>query len=151
MDNDNDSPLKRNIDAVLMQEKAKRQRTEKNIERLEAQLKHERSQLAVSDEVINSLNSIINASINGGATPVQAAPKTRENRFRVTPDTTLELLKKYSNSEGAQAKEIIKDYEKQGIKTYYRNVIEHFDALESEEKIYQTNPGAQRGRKYRAK
>lgn len=64
---------------------------------------------------------------------------------------SLHILKKSQNTNGLLVNDIVREYEKIGIKANSKFVVKHVSSLLDDGIIYQTNPEVQRGRRYKVK
>lgn len=71
-----------------------------------------------------------------------------DNNWSLSTPFTLKIIESYQTPNGIDVKTIINKYGEQGIKCHARQIFEHLNKLSSDNRIYQTNPEQQRGRKY---
>lgn len=69
----------------------------------------------------------------------------------LSKDYTFRIMEGCSNPAGMDVKSIISEYADRKISTHYRIISNHIDSLIHEDRVYQTNPDHQRGRKYKIK
>lgn len=62
---------------------------------------------------------------------------------------TLSFLAKNNRPNGLQVKHLVEFYQENGIKSHGRPVFRHLEELMSAGMVIQTNPGVQRGKRYR--
>lgn len=69
--------------------------------------------------------------------------------FQRSSKQTLKFIQESNDPLGMPIKAIIEKYSEVNIVTHSRNIIEHLNELEITNKVYQTNPGIQKGRRYK--
>ena len=114
-----------------------------------------KSDLTVTDTIIKTLNNELSAHGISRTALLPPAPipalliSKIPDRPILSSNYTLKLIDKSGIKNGPQAKDIVDDYEKLDINTNQKTMWEHFRELLNQELIYQTNPDAQRGKRFK--
>lgn len=73
------------------------------------------------------------------------------DNWNLSAESTFKIISEKGIPRGVEAKNIIEEYAKHGILAHPRNIFDHVNILEKENKIYQINPDQKRGRKFKTK